>query len=194
MSNELTPEQMQRLQAALNAAYARIKTGTLAQTSTNGARVLLEVKRLRPTPTGADVTSGELYDAITRIADDLDWTTPPAAVAARKAARERQLPAAAAKGAEDFTARSKAADAAQLKRKADEKIVAETFIEIGKYFPTRGGRLLQGKQSELQTLLVSYVKSQVAVNADRESIRQRVRERIESEYSKLERSENPVVQ
>lgn len=186
-------EQQVRLAAEFEKMAARIKSGKLSLTAKNGRLIREEILRVNPELSNDTITASHMYDAAARIPLELEWDVEPAYVA-RMREKEKRPNARQEQGStEDFTTKSRQADEKIAQQRKDEKIVASIFIEIGKYFPTRNGRLLQGKQSELQQLLVGYVKSQVAVNANRESIRQRVRERIDAEYKKLEQSENPVV-
>lgn len=62
------------------------------------------------------------------------------------------------KDAEEFNNRKKTAEAAEVKKAADEKIIKSVYSAIDSYLPVdKQGRIAHGKKSSVQEQLRNYV-------------------------------------
>jgi hypothetical protein len=189
-------EQQVRLAAEFEKMAARIKSGKLSLTAKNGRLIREEILRVNPELNNDTITASHMYDAAARIPLELEWDAEPAYVARMREKEKRPNARQEQASTEDFTAKSKNADAAQARAKADEKIVKEIYAIIGAFRPIVNGRERFGLQAEVQRVLTTYIHKSITdtPNVSREDLRTKVKEYIAAQYEKLERASNPVMQ
>jgi hypothetical protein len=138
---------------------------------------------------GLEENLDNLLQVTKQLVRQLTWDVKPASLAKEDTQRPRnQLEATRNQG--EFAAKSRAADAAHAKVKADEKILKETHVLIDSFAPIdrRTQRVAHGRKETVQSTLRTYVEKEVARRADAASIRDKVRAFIEARYREDEQA------
>jgi hypothetical protein len=177
----------EEVRAAFNAAQTRLKPAVLKNTSEDRAfieRLITQhmlANQLEP-------TAENFYAAFKALFAVLPWQVKPAKLQAQEQ-NERPIKITAKADADEFNARKKAAEVADEKTKAEEKVISNAYFAISAFTPvdSRTQRVAYGKQAEVQKLLRDYVAKEVARKADATSIRDRVLIYIRDAYDAAEK-------
>jgi len=183
-------------QAAAEAAVIELKKrllpAVLKETNDNGAQIALYLNK-----NGLDFTNPDhLYKAVQAILFKglLEWEPgkEPAALRARKQNEGFATIKSAQESQAEFNQKKKAGEAADAKKKADAETLKRIDSIIAAYTPVERGRIIFGRQNEVQTRLRAYVATQVARNADPQSISEQVEKEIQRLYAESEKAHERV--
>jgi len=181
--------QRQKTAAAWEQAQRDILPAILVDSKSNGQRVsaFLLDHNLPP-------TASNLYHAINHVYAELKWVVKPAKLKRDEDAANTYVRNQRDAGTEQsIQDKAKSAEATRLKKIADERVVADTLILIGKFAPVnRFGKPLLGHAAEIKEMLLSYVRREVEANHSRESIYRQVSDFLSKEYDRLEKDASGV--
>ena len=173
---------MEEIRNNFIAAQKRIKTGTLSDSLE--ARAFIErlitqyvlARQLAP-------TEENFYAAFQFHLAVLPWAVKPAKLIAMEENARPATITPAAKSQEEWSAKIRAGEVADAKKKADAETLKKIEAAITAYTPiTSNGRVAFGKQSEVQIRLRAYVAQQVGRNAEPGSILAQVEKHIAELY------------
>jgi hypothetical protein len=189
MSIPATPQEIatrQKLFAEFNRAKQLIYPAMLRDTKANGN--LVNHYLLTHSLTG---TADNFVTAFNALYAEIDWAVKPA-----KLLRDEAQAAAKpnAKGhldeAEEFQSKLKNADQKIQQDRVNEALVKQMYQIIGAFRPIRAGREMFGLQGQVQQTLTKYIHDSITntPNVSREQMLVKIKEYIENEYQKLEKS------
>ncbi len=184
-----TPQEMQ---AAISKAYAaaekQLLPAKLKVTQENSNAVIAEITRAHGVGSPAIYKSETYYEAFKALYRTLDWAVPPAKLVAE---RQNERPATITTALESqkaWSAKVKAGEIADAKKKADAEAIKKIEAAINNYSPIDIRGLSFGKQATEQTRLRAYVKQELARNASPQSIFEQVEKEISRLYAADEKS------
>jgi hypothetical protein len=186
--NNLTPEQKTAVLALMKDFAARLAPAKLKDTNRNGLLLADWVNVNR----GGIQSAENLYAAANALYKTLDWQTKPEKLLRDEREQKVATITPAFKQTEEFSAKIKAGEVADAKKKKDAEARKQIESAITAFQPIKDGRIQYGLQAAQQDRLRRYVKQEEVRNADPTSILEQVRKEVARLYSVAERASERV--
>jgi hypothetical protein len=183
MSTATTQQTQQQIIEEFRKAQQRMLPAKLVTSTENSLKITAHLISKRQIP----VTADAVYQAANELMTSLTWEVKPKKLLTMEQNERPAKIESAQQSTNDFTAKVRAGEVADLKAKQDAEAFKKIETSISSYIPIdRRGRVAFGKQSEVQTNLRAYVAQQVERNADAQSIFQQVEKHIADLYRAAE--------